>query len=267
MANSAPKGSSTIKFDSFSPNKPYTISESQLLQGFSDDDGDKMKAFMPLIKEGQGTVEKKDGGFLFTPAKDFTGKVTIVYHVHDYYPVYQNGKYSSQTSGFVDTSLSFDVGNPVALKPVAEIFKANGYYSTFADLAKAAYHLASEEQLHSGQTLKNSGEVHGQGENYIKPYADETWARVAKDWSVLKNTDLNMPPSGVIEGIGDDDTWYIESDGVYHSENAAAFAVRSGDAVVISFRGTNDNDNEGTPFFGTDAGGLPIIDGTYDEQN
>ncbi|MDC8774565.1 hypothetical protein, partial [Roseateles albus] len=42
-----------------------------------------------------------------------------------------------------------------------------------------------------------------------------------------------------------DKEWFIESNGIYHCANSAALATRCGDAVVISFRGTNDNDEAG----------------------
>jgi|GEM_PF-1500254 len=103
-------------------------------------------------------------------------------------------------------------------KPVAEIFKANGYYSTFADLAKAVYQLGSDEAST------------GQGVNFVKPYADEAWARVNKDWKVLTNDEITVT------------TGVISDEGIYHNANAAAIAVQCKDALVISIRGTNDND-------------------------
>ena len=244
MANSKPTGSSTLSFSTpFLKNNSYPITGKQLLQGFSDVDlknGDVLKVSFPESEHGTLTPTQ-NGDWSFTPAKDFVGKVTFDYFVSD------------KKMQYMEAKVSFEViSDSVASKTTADIFKANGYYSTFADLAKAAYHLAPEEQLHSvtskeskylPQTQQPAGyPIHGQGENFIKPYAELAWGKVVKDWSVLKNTDLNMDSSGVIDVIVDD-TWYLESDGVYHSENAAAFAARSGDAVVISFRGTNDNDN------------------------
>ncbi len=53
-------------------------------------------------------------------------------------------------------------------------------------------------------------------------------------------------PLGLHDDKGDTE-WFLEPDGVYHGNNAAAFAVRSKDSVVISFRGTNDNDGGALP--------------------
>jgi Ca2+-binding RTX toxin-like protein len=183
-----------------------------------------------------------------------------------------------ETLQFVDGVFDSSQFQP---KLISEIFNANGYYSTFADLAKAAYHLAPEEQLHKDQSkYVAQSSVNGDGQNYVKPYADEAWARIDKNWAVLKPSDLRVETSGTyhwiktdgkVEIIKYDPAWgtatdtmesdlpngnasfWFEPDGVYHGNNAAAFAVRSKDSVVISFRGTNDNDGEGLPipFFKT----------------
>jgi len=262
MANHQPTGASTIKFGALAKNKSFTISEAQLLQGFSDADGDKMKVYIPEIDTNQGTLVKSvstQGEWLFTPAKDFVGEVKVDYVVSD-------------KKSLVGAETSFVV--VAELKPIAEIFKSNGYYSTFADLAKAAYHLAPEEQLHKDQSkYVVQSSVNGDGQNYVKPYANEAWARLDKNWAVLKPSDLGGETSGtyhwgsvggkvaiadgnvILETILDpinshldngDASFWFEPDGVYHGNNAAAFAVRSKDSVVISFRGTNDNDGDKT---------------------
>ena len=149
--------------------------------------------------------------------------------------------------------------------PTSTIFASHGgYYGTFAQLAKAAYHLAPEEQLHEGQTVSNGRAVFGTGQNYVKPYADDAWNQVTADWTILRNAELNMGGTPILSENGTTEgrtgagvfgnTWFLQPDGIYHSNNAAAFAVVSADSVVISFRGTNDNDNEGPPFvpLGTD---------------
>jgi hypothetical protein len=280
MANSAPKGSSTLNFSTpFFKNNSYPITGKQLLQGFNDVDlknGDVLKVSFPESEHGTLTPTK-NGDWSFTPDKDFVGKVTFDYLVSD------------KKMQYVDAKVSFEVvSDSVASKDTAAIFKSNGYYSTFADFAKAAYYLAPKEQLHSGQTeYVVQPSVNGDGQNYVKPYADEAWARLDKNWAVLKPSDLNMGMPGTYHwisayekvhiptpvdsvnllatfldplGLHDDkgDTeWFLEPDGVYHGNNAAAFAVRSKDSVVISFRGTNDND----------GGALPVTEDMSDWTN
>jgi Ca2+-binding RTX toxin-like protein len=205
----------------------------------------------------------------------------------DYKLDYQNGSFKVTDNNIangndgIDTLISIEtlqfsdktIDTSVFNTKINTIFTAKGYYSTFADLSKAAYHLAPEEQLHAGQDgYSNGSVVHGDGQNYIKPYTEKAWSQVNTDWHVLTPNDLGGDTSGyylwesflgavkitddsiihlsakLIEPfyIGkfdwDETTWYLEKDGVYHGNNAAAFAVRSNDAVVISFRGTNDND-------------------------
>lgn len=131
---------------------------------------------------------------------------------------------------------------------IASIFAQNGYYMTLADLSKAVYHLAPEEQKQIGQVDEVGNIItvldpsaHGTGANYIKPYADVAFNRIQSDWNILKATDLGQGIQGTVSGTNKN--WFIENEGIYHCENAAAIAVRCGDAVVLSFRGTNDNDN------------------------
>lgn len=132
---------------------------------------------------------------------------------------------------------------------IASIFAKNGYYTTLADLSKAVYHLAPEEQKQInqkdqlGNTIPPNPNAHGTGANYIKPYADVAFNRIQADWSILKAADLGQSNEGTIAGTNKN--WFLENEGIYHCENAAAIVVRCGDAVVLSFRGTNDNDNGG----------------------
>ena len=166
----------------------------------------------------------------------------------------------------------------------ADIFARNGFFTTFAEISKAAYSLAPEEQLQTNQTdaLGNSlvhPNPNGNGANYIKPYADDAFNAISADWTLIKATDLGLNAADALNAHGTftvlevdnksaalallvapitsiqlaeflaapptkavQKDWYLESNGVFHAENAAAIAVRSGDALVISFRGTNDND-------------------------
>ncbi|MFM2066232.1 MAG: hypothetical protein RLZZ584_1141 [Pseudomonadota bacterium] len=105
-----------------------------------------------------------------------------------------------------------------------------GFYSTFAEFSQAAYHLHEFENL-------------GNGINFKKAYADDAFQHVSSQWSILNGSDL-----GAWSGINTQDSdsvWSIAADGIYTCDNAAAFAAVCGDALVISFRGTNDNDIDG----------------------
>lgn len=125
----------------------------------------------------------------------------------------------------------------------AEIFAERGYYTVMAELSKAAYHLSPREDLHTGQNVENSDLPNGHGENFIKPYADDVWLEVGSYLQVLKGGQSGLGSVEGTTGIFGTDPWYIEPDGIYHCENAAAFAAKCGDAVFISIRGTNDNDD------------------------
>jgi len=94
--------------------------------------------------------------------------------------------------------------------------------SLMADFAKAAYHLESWENPAINDPSAN---------------ADLALAAVkAQGWTPLN---FGMTPStSVVSGQATTNTML---NGYFTNKNAAAFVARSGDSVVLSFRGTNDN--------------------------
>lgn len=109
MTNTKPTGNSTFSLNGIKQNQTLTISETQLLQGFSDADGDVLTVFAPDVNNGQ-LSENKKGMWLFTPDANFSGNVTLDYAVGD-------GK-----SGFVNGAVSFSIeAEQVQPKPIEEI--------------------------------------------------------------------------------------------------------------------------------------------------
>ncbi|WP_295578622.1 CARDB domain-containing protein, partial [uncultured Lamprocystis sp.] len=155
------------------------------------------------------------------------------------------------------------------LLDAVDLFTSDGYYTTFATFAKAAYQLSTVtlsngnqayvEELHSGQSQLPTGHVYGVdgvdinggGDNFVKAYADDAWQTlVDSDWEILTPATVGgfMGEYFTYESTTlNDYEWFLEGDGIYHCENAAAFAAVCGDALMISFRGTNDNDDEWFP--------------------
>ena len=107
-----------------------------------------------------------------------------------------------------------------------------GMIRVMADFSKAAYHLEPNENR-----LIND----------VSPNADA--AVINPDWQPLN---LNIPIADRSftyidhEGFNSEETIALLNNGMtngfYHNGNAAAFVARVNDAIVISFRGTNDND-------------------------
>ena len=107
------------------------------------------------------------------------------------------------------------------------IFNA-GKIRVMADFAKAAYNLQSWETASAG----------GQKINDPSTYADTAYSAIIRQgWVPL---DLNPTISATSTVAGQSVTNSMAG-GYYTNGNAAAFVARSGDAIVISFRGTNDN--------------------------
>lgn len=169
--------------------------------------------------EGTDTAvfAKSKDSYLITYANTDGGKITVT----DLYGSTAGEKdtlISIEKIQFADQTVSWDSAG----KTFTSIVNQDGYYSTFATLAKAAYHLSGNETV-------------GPGKNFQKAYADNAWGQVHTDWEVLKPTDISVAGGN------------LSKEGMFTSGNAAAFAVRSADALVISFRGTNDNDDGSMP--------------------
>lgn len=143
--------------------------------------------------------------------------------------------YAGTSASVTLSEVAYSGGSSSVLPSFSQtVEKQGGYYTTFATLAKATYHLAGDE-------------IKGYDKNIAKPYSDVAWKTVGTQFKVLSASDLGMADSGTsIRGaLGDIKVnWQMHSDGIYTGNNAAAFAARASDALVISFRGTNDNDGQ-----------------------
>lgn len=105
-----------------------------------------------------------------------------------------------------------------------------------ADFSKAAYHLEP-----------NENEII----NDFSPYADA--AVINPGWQPLNfDIPLDDGPSFYTNHSIDSKEEVIllneMTNGFYHNGNAAAFVARVNDAIVISFRGTNDNRKHDDPY-------------------
>lgn len=98
-----------------------------------------------------------------------------------------------------------------------------GLVRTMADFAKGAYDLTHPEATEYVNI------------NDISPYANEAYNEVLNDgWSPVDFSSISTTlDRGAIQSG-------MLSDGFYINSNAAACVARCGDAIVLSFRGTND---------------------------
>ena len=118
------------------------------------------------------------------------------------------------------------------LKPVSEIFEAQGKADFMASLALAAYRLAGDE-------------VQADRINDWSVAGYNAYTNVAEQIRLLDGTDLCMEPGtfgGSIPPVGPDYPFDRNGlkDGIFTSGNAAALVGRSADALFLAFRGTND---------------------------
>ena len=77
-----PIGQATFPFISDAVNSVYSISESALLQGYKDPDGDKLSVTNLTASNGK-IVNNSNGTWSFTPSKDFIGNIALSYQVSD----------------------------------------------------------------------------------------------------------------------------------------------------------------------------------------
>ena len=146
------------------------------------------------------------------------------------------------------------VGSPAITSAASTFALHGGFYSAFADLAQAAYAL-------------DESELTGLGKNFAKPYADDAMARVGSLWNVLSPAELgfSVDASQDAQGLNaaaSNSIWRMGASGIYYCDNAAAYAAVCNDALVISFRGTNDND---TGHLTPDEANWLDMTGHYDE--
>ncbi|MDB9525092.1 VCBS domain-containing protein [Oscillatoria sp. CS-180] len=82
--NDAPVGGPlTAEITGTDEDVPLDIVASDLLNGFSDIDGDELTVENLTVSSGSGAITLQEGGYRFTPADGFTGTVTLTYDVSD----------------------------------------------------------------------------------------------------------------------------------------------------------------------------------------
>lgn len=112
-----------------------------------------------------------------------------------------------------------------------------GEIKEMADFSKAVYNLQGWEVF----------EI-----NNYKQYSQEAVNSLVDGllgWARVDLTPSFISPTSVIDGYTVNNQM---ANGFYTNGNAAAFVARSADAIVISFRGTNDSDNYPLPFSSPD---------------
>ena len=82
IKNNPPAGKPSAILASGTKNTPYTFSITDLLEGFSDKDGDELAVSNLKITNGTLT-ENGDDTWTFTPKKDYSGTVNLTYNVID----------------------------------------------------------------------------------------------------------------------------------------------------------------------------------------
>lgn len=108
-------------------------------------------------------------------------------------------------------------------QPEEQLFEFNVY--TSMQLARAAYILSSDSSTTEGPVTQQFLEL-------------QTDLR-----QELANLEATYSDFSVVREFSIGDELIIDSDGLYVNENAAALISRTDDALIISFRGTNDNED------------------------
>ncbi len=164
------------------------------------------------------------------------------------------GAYSLTADTVLNSYSTADIFRAVGRKGAEEgvdtgIFNA-GKMRVMADFSKAVYELQSWEKETNG----------GQSINDVKDHADEAFdAIVAQGWVPLDFNTSIVPSFAFVPSLGPVPLYtfthlytHLPSDGnlqlfnrmaggYYTNGNGAALVARSADSLVISFRGTNDN--------------------------
>ena len=80
--NQGPMGAATVELAAGLQDTDYVLNVSDLLQGFSDPEGDQL-SISSISSDSGSFLDNGDGTFLFTPAAGFSGPVEITYVVDD----------------------------------------------------------------------------------------------------------------------------------------------------------------------------------------
>jgi Ca2+-binding RTX toxin-like protein len=80
--NDAPTGSASAVLAAGTEDTAYTVTKAQLLQGFTDVDGDTL-SITNFTSSNGAVVENADGSFTITPDTNFNGVVNLTYQVSD----------------------------------------------------------------------------------------------------------------------------------------------------------------------------------------
>ena len=71
--------------------RTITIQAADLLQGFTDPDGDPLQVINLRVSEGEGSLEASGtDSWVFTPGKDWSGTVSVDYQVSDGELIWKN---------------------------------------------------------------------------------------------------------------------------------------------------------------------------------
>jgi Ca2+-binding RTX toxin-like protein len=119
-----------------------------------------------------------------------------------------------------------------------------GMIRTLADFSKAAYLWQHPDSTENAVINNPEFGTEAFYDGVMAPSADEAFdGLMTEGWQALNLAPLFASATSTVAGQTIDNRMF--SDGFYVNGNAAACVARCGDAVVLSFRGTNDNDGEG----------------------
>ena len=170
VANDAPTGSATASLANGAKDTPYLLTETDLLQGFSDVDRGDILSVENLTATNGAIVDNNDGTFTLTPEPNFSGVVSLAYTVSD-----GNGGAIAATQSLtiedlgpmtfvfdaptgIETITGFDVTEDVLQVKIAEFYNQSGAVSfdythsgTDLTLSAAGHPFALLENIESSE--------------------------------------------------------------------------------------------------------------------
>jgi pimeloyl-ACP methyl ester carboxylesterase len=196
------------------------------------------------LTAGHGLALDSTAWVRLLPNGTTSGTTSFTFGAWDQSDGAASGTYINYTAGLSNVSLMSDTAsitvNSPAVQPTktaSEIFnnegggiETAGMIRVLADFSKAAYSLQPWEDTSINDYMPNA--------DTAKEYV------LSKGWVPLE---LDIPSLSATSMVGSRVVLNGMSNGFYTNENAAAFVARSTDAVVISFRGTNDNAKQYSP--------------------
>jgi len=238
--NDAPTGTASAELTGGTEDTAYTVSAADLLQGFSDVDGDTLS--VNGLGADHGTVKDNgDGTFTITPAANYNGPVALSYSVVDGH----GGSVAASQSFVLAAVNDAPTTSPVTLAAIAE--------DSGARIITQAELLGNAVDLEGNPLTASNLQMTAGGKGTLVANSDGTWT-----YTPASNDDTSVSFSYTVSD-GDKTAAGSASLDITPVNDAPNIEVRVGDASSVILTETNSGLTSSGKLTVTDADGPDTV--------